>query len=290
VTPSAGRWALFLLVIGALLAVGGEWVGTGRPARADHGYLVDTLAGLTTSAFGLAVAVLVLSIVGAEHLGRRSRHEAHTAAGHVVGDLLRATSDLLTTGLTGPDWRARGRRAVDELQRLARDIDDARAAPAGPRIVALRHRWQATVHRPAPGPWRLLDDAWSVMDGDIRTRLMAADDWIPHETARRVRTFIRTPDAVTRATALVGDVDSTEDADEIDRILGTSRDYVERLLVLTVQILDLGELYEPVVDGRVEARTGAALGGLSSVSVGIDLTSSVAAIADAPMREPVAVG
>lgn len=260
-----------LLGAGVLLAVAGQSLGGARGPWHDQPYLIDTLAGLTAVAFGAAVVVAVVALTAGEHGHRRSLHEARAAAGSTVATMLTAARGLLASPPTGDDRRDRGLAAVGDLRALAAEIETAEHALGGPdageRLVAVRERWSAVVAEPRAAAWRDLEHAWALMEGDIRTRLVAAGDWLPPETAARVRGLVVEPER--RGRALADGLGPTTPSATAAAVLADSRRYVDRLVVLAVQLLDLAELYEPPAPtpaGRTAPSV--ALGALSAIPVG----------------------
>jgi hypothetical protein len=314
-----------LVVLGTVFLVLGLTAGNSGGWLADDGYALNLIATLTTAPYGLAVLTLVYSGVTAEQENRRSRNEARAVAGRLVGDMM---DTLLTpfserAGLTADrrlrsvqitsqlnDLRAHLVNVVETAHRLrmgglhrsaARAERNAELDRLDGQIGAAREAW-ASILQPEHDSvtWRHLAYQWGVIEGDVRTRLIAADEWIANEAAVRMTELIRDPGTLFSATVIDPfvsglDVQIDPEADDhfvvayaedkspeasqsdgfrlfdsaalemIGDVAKVSQQYVERLMLLMVQLSDLGVMYWPPSANGLRSVSGS---GISTATLG----------------------
>jgi hypothetical protein len=164
----------------------------------DKPYLTNTISELTTAAFGVPVALVVLQRMADLESDAAAARAARRMAARVSADLAAAVSALARDDI--PAIRAARERLRDQRETLLPDGDYWRPA-AAPRIYyqpfsdAIEKTMQSVGELFAPEPRQQLADIagqWSVLTNEARSRLLeAGQQWIGGLEAQELEALVR---------------------------------------------------------------------------------------------------
>jgi hypothetical protein len=311
-----GRWLRarprsILFTVGTLIPVGAAVIALGWVLDAPggwleaHGFLTNVIASAGTGALGVAAALLIFSQIVDHGNRERERRDAAAAAGNILAELAALHLRLFPMELRQqlPNDRRRRNlallRSLDRLRSLVRTMTAETAAARRvlvrnssgveerrsevqtvlARLAEVNTRWGELLTWGSPQLWREMGYTWSLLEQDLRVRLLSAGIWLPRYTVLRTTELLRPPDqAVTgellyfpdaltlreessdlgitlRAVSELRDVPKEHEHGMLDGTIDLALDhlrgslhYLDRLLLLTLQLEELARDYAPPDD------------------------------------------